>query len=289
MKKFLFTILYSILILISSCACTKLIKKGTISPTNFHAKIDFTTSKKLIVLPFELNGQLKNFIFDTGADYSLIQRDSVFGKTSTISGASTREHNYGSEIVESLKIGDINFEQTFALNEDLIGLKEQVPNFGGIIGQPIISKANWMIDYPNKTIEISNIDLSDSSFHPLKMKRNEKSPYTYIQVNGQEYKVIIDLGSTSTLNLPKDSKLAEELLKSIHFNPNTRERYTVGGLQTIKEDIGVVPLITLAGLKFENVNVNLNVSSQPRIGIGFFENCVIYIDNINGIYKIKQL
>lgn len=35
--------------------------------------------------------------------------------------------------------------------------------------------------------------------------------------------------------------------------------------------------------------VNLDVSSQPRIGIGFFENCVIYIDNTNGVYWIKQV
>jgi hypothetical protein len=49
-----------------------------------------------------------------------------------------------------MQIGHVTFLNTVALNGNLSGLKEQVSDFGGVIGQPIINKANWLIDYPNK-------------------------------------------------------------------------------------------------------------------------------------------
>ena len=70
----------------------------------------------------------------------------------------------GTEYVKSMKIGDVEFENTFAGNGNLKGLKEQISNFGGIIGQPIIRKANWLIDYPNKILRVSNENLVDKTF-----------------------------------------------------------------------------------------------------------------------------
>ena len=100
--------------------------------------------------------------------------------------------------------------------------------------------------------------------------------------------MIIDFGSSSEFNLPEKSRLAEQLLKQYDFNDNERERYTLGGLQTITEKSGFVPLIKLGNMEFENVNTTINVSSQPRIGIGFFRDCEIYIDNLDNSYKIKK-
>lgn len=100
--------------------------------------------------------------------------------------------------------------------------------------------------------------------------------------------MIIDFGSSSAINLPKDSKLAKELINTIELSDNERERYTLGGLQTIKEKVGVVPKVQLGSFEFDNVDVNINTSSQPRIGISFFKDFIIYIDNSNGGYKIKR-
>jgi len=81
------------------------------------------------------------------------------GKTQRISGASKRKIKFGEEYVRLLKIGTVDFKNTFALNGVLDGLKQQIPNFGGIIGQTIINKANWQIDFPNKKLILSNKDL----------------------------------------------------------------------------------------------------------------------------------
>ena len=241
-----------------------------------------------MILPFEINGASKNFLFDTGADYSVIQRDSIIGKTKKYNGASNRKMKLGNEIIESLKIGDIDFRNTMALNGDMKGLKEQIPNFGGIIGQPIINKANWLIDYPNKSVNISNKNLVNSSFQTIRTKMEDGSHYTYISIDGIEYKVIIDFGSSSEFNLPKESKLAKQLLQKYDFDANERDRYTLGGLQNIEEKVGIIPLVKLGNIEFKDVSTTINTSSQPRIGIGFFKDCEIYIDNLDNNYKIKK-
>ena len=277
-----------ILFLAFSCSITKIQKKGTVLPETFNYETTFTTQKTVIILPFKLNGVSKNFLFDTGADFSIIQRDSTFGKISNVTGATNRKMKMGEEYIKSIKIGDIDFKNTFAQNADLIGLKEQIPNFGGIIGQPIINKTNWLIDYPNKKLWLSNENLADETFEKIKIKREDGAPYTYITINGNEYKVVIDFGSSSEFSLPKESKLAKQLLQQYEFADNERDRWTVGGLQTIKEKVGIMPLVKLGHLEFKNVSTKIGVQSQPRIGIGFFKECIIYIDNIENSYKIKK-
>lgn len=267
----------------------KLQTQGKVSPENFKESISFETYKKLIFLDVKIDGKTKKFLFDTGADLSLIQRDSLKGKIIKVSGASKRKMKLGQEIMPLLEIGNIKFIDTHALNGDLVGFKEQIPNLGGIIGQSIIKKANWLIDYPNKKLEIANVNLVDESFKTLEIHRKAGAPYTFIEVNGIKHQVVIDLGSSSTINLPKDSKLAKELVKTIDLNDNTRDRYTLGGLQKINEKIGVISKVRLGTFTFENVDVNINTSSQPRIGLPFFKNYIIYIDNTNnGIYKLKK-
>lgn len=257
-------------------------------PQVFHYRTNFTTAKSVILLPCEVNGVSKNFLFDTGADFTLIQRDTATGKMGSYGGASNRKVKLGSEIINSLKIGDVDFRNTMAINGDLAGLKEQVPNFGGIIGQPIIKKANWLINYPEKVITISNADLADTSFETIKIKIEGGAPYTFISIDGIEYKVIIDFGSSSDFNLPEESKLAKSLLGKYQFEDKERERYTIGGLQTVKEKVGKVPSIKLGNLVFTDVVTTINVSSQPRIGIGFFKDCEVYIDNSKTSYRVRK-
>ena len=104
-------------------------------------------------------------------------------------------------------------KNNFALNGDLDGLKEQISDFGGIIGQTVINKANWQIDYPNNKLKISNKDPADATFQAIKFEGIDGAPYTFITINGLEPKVIIDLGSSSEFNLSEGSKLAKQLLE----------------------------------------------------------------------------
>lgn len=283
-------IILLLLFLQLGCSVTRLQKQGNVEPGYFYSKIEFVTYKSVICLDVNIDGEVKRFLFDTGADLSVLQRDSIVGKTSQYSGASKRKMELGTEIVASMKIGNVNFADTYALSGNMVGLKEQVPGFGGLIGQSIIQKANWLIDYPGRQMEISNRNLAGASFGEIKtIRRKGNSPYTFLEMNGHRYKVVIDLGSSSTINLPEDSKFAKDVAQTIELTENSRERYTLGGLQTIREKKGTIPKVRLGAFEFENVEVNINTSSQPRIGMKFFGDYLIYIDHSNGgVYKLKK-
>lgn len=289
MKNLRFLSLFVILLL-ASCSITKMQDSGAVEPKNFSIKIPFETYKSVIVCNVKINGVIKKFLFDTGADLTLVQREEMKGKTAKYSGASKRKMELGEEVVPQMQIGTTKFLDIHAINGDLIGLKEQIPLFGGLIGQSIIRKANWLIDYPNKSLEISTENLIDDSFQEIKsVKKGGNSPYTFIEVNGKKYKVLIDTGSSSTLNIPKDSKFAKEVAKITTLSTSTRERYTLGGVQTIREQVGTLPKVKIGNFELENIDFNINTSSQARVGISFFKDFVIYIDNDNGgVYKLKK-
>ncbi|MEM9859596.1 MAG: aspartyl protease family protein, partial [Bacteroidota bacterium] len=144
MKIRLFSSLLLPLFLVS-CSVEKLQQAGTVDPTDFNTKVSFETYKGVISLDFSVDGQVRKFLFDTGADLTVMQRDSISGKTYNVSGASKRKMELGRETVTSMRIGSVDFQNTYALNGDLSGLKEQIPAFGGLLGQSIIGKANWLI------------------------------------------------------------------------------------------------------------------------------------------------
>jgi predicted aspartyl protease len=275
---------------IFGCTVTRWQQKGVVEPQQFHSTFSFETYKGVIGLDVDIDGATKKFLFDTGADLTLIQTDSITGRKSKWFGASNRKMELGQGLVPSIKIGEVAFKNTYALNGDMVGLKEQIADFGGILGQSVIGKANWLIDYPNKVMEVSNKNLVDDSFKEIRVfRKNGNNPYTYLRINGKEYVVIIDLGSSSTINLPNDSEFGKDIAQSIELSENTRERYTLGGLQQITEQVGIIPKVTLGEFVFENVEVNINTSSQPRIGMNFFKDYSLYIDNANrGAFKLKK-
>jgi len=280
------TIVLSFLLL--GCSVSKRQHQGYVSSKSFNFKINFATAKSVIIIPAECNGVKKNFLFDTGAELTLIQRDSIVGIKEKVSGASNRKMIMGNEMIESFKIGNVDFRNTKALNTDLIGLKEKVPDFGGIIGQSIISKGNWLINYSENKIQLSDKNLIDSTFHSIKVKYDDGMPFIILLIEGKKYKALIDLGSSEAFSIPKDSKLAKELLIKYDFQNNEREIYTIGGLQKQEEKIGMIPLIHIGNVKFENIKASIRHTSQLRVGNKFFNNFSVYIDNENRNYSLKS-
>ncbi len=235
---------------LGSCASvTSLQKKGSVVPKSFRHSITFKTYKSVIFFPVEVNGISKNFLFDTGAQLSLIQDEKASGKKITAVGTTQQKVILTKETTESLKIGEVDFVQSTSMLGDFQGLKEQIPNFGGIIGQSVINKASWKIDYPNKSLELSNEDLSDESFTTLKIVRKNGSPYALITIEGQTYTCLIDSGaSTPGISIPLDHPLGKKLLDKYSFKDTTRETYALGGSQKFEVKKGTDPSVQLGGI-----------------------------------------
>ena len=271
------------------CSVAKLQGKGNVKPKYFYSKITFETYKSAIIFDALVNGQTKKFLFDNKADLGFVQRDILRKKKPKHSEASPGKMKSGRGVVPSIQIGNTEFLKTYALKGDSAKHKAQVPDFGGIIGKPIISKANWLINYSGKKIEISNANLVGESFKDIETVWNNGVPYTSVDMNGEQYQVMLDFRNPSALSLPKGSKFAKDIARAIGLSENALNSYTQTGLQKPKEKVRVIPKVHLGEFEFEQVDVNITPSGQPRIGLSFFKDYLIYIDNLNGgIYKLKK-
>jgi hypothetical protein len=284
-----FFVLWAILCLLSGCSVTQYQKQGYAGPENFHYKTTFIPYKSCVVLPAVIGNDTLNFLFDTGCQITLIQKDSTSGGNMEVTGASNKTINLGQVIIDVLKIGDVTFHNTNAAGGNYVGLKEKIPNFGGLIGQPVISKANWLIDYTKNTIEISSEDLSDSSFEIIPIRVKNGSPFTWITIDGKKHKVLIDLGSSKGMSIPQNAEPADEIIQKYHFQENEREVYRIGGLETLKEHIGNIPVVQIGDIVFNDVETSVVNTNKIRIGNSFFKDYILYIDNTHKCCKIKRI
>lgn len=285
-KKSLFLIVF--VAFCASCSTEKLQNKGSIVPQSDNYKYNFKTNRSVIVLPVTINGVSKNFLFDTGAEFTVIHTEKVSGKTTKINDATGAKVKVGLGKISSLKIGETEFKDTYTYKLPMEYLVAQVPDFGGLIGQPIICKANWLIDYTKKTIEFTDKTFETLGFESFSMK-NIRDPHINLTIEGETYSALIDLGSSSTMTIPEGSALADKLRAKYSFKDNQRENFVASGVQIVNEKVGVTPKVVLGGFTFDAVETNIVKSSQIKVGNNFFKNFALYIDNTNGVYKLKKI
>lgn len=229
-------LLASCLIFITGCSVKTYQNKGLIIPQSNSTKIDFSTNKTIIILPVMLNGSIKNFAFDTGAELTVVQKEETTGIKTKVTGADGKNVQTGTGAIDLLKIGDVKFENIYSLNANMEYLTKEIPDFGGIIGQSIICKANWLIDYSKNRIEFTDKTIETIGFETISTK-NIRNPHVDIMIEDEVYSALIDLGSSVAMTIPENSKLAEKLLSKNTFKDNKREIYRLSGAKIIAEKL----------------------------------------------------
>ena len=284
MKKLVLT-LFVIFTLIG-CISNKQ-NKGFVTPESSETTIGFTTNRTVIILPVLVDGVPKNYAFDTGAELSVVHREKTIGKTKNITGAGGNKEKLGSETIKSLKIGNIEYNNTSALNGNLTYMTTQIPKYGGILGQSIIVKSNWLIDYTKNKITISPKTIKVDDFETLTVK-NLRDPHVNITIEGETHSFLVDLGSSVAMSIPENSKLAKKLLAKYAFVDNKREIFRIGGVENVNEKIGKIERSKIDNTIFGENAVHILPTKSLKIGNAFFKDYMLYIDNTNGDYKIKK-
>lgn len=237
----------------------RLLKKGQVKETNYVKVIPIQYEKGLLFLPVEIAGQTYNFIFDTGADATVIDQRIAraidykkrYERNVNDSGKRRRKLEYIE--IPSIKIGDINFQKTGAIISDLSIINEVLGcyNIHGIIGSNLMRKAKWQIDYAQERITVSD--------QIIRLKPN-RNAYTYnmksgkigngilrVNINGVASNFKIDTGFAGFI------KAGPKVLSTILSNTNDFEIVTLNG-------------ITGAGLFGKNIGEKQ---------FGYAENCSI--------------
>lgn len=256
-------------------------------PEKFYCTREFTTWESVIILPVEIEGKKKNFLFDTGASLTVLNREEPQGRKIKVTGADNRKGEAYMERGVSLNLGEVEFKDFTALNLPMEDFESHVPDLGGLIGQSVINKANWLIDYPHQKITFSSDSLIDESFEKIEIQEIRSTFYLPLTIAGNEYMAKIDLGSNEALTVPADSELAKIIRDKYDFEETDDWNLSINGLGRALKSTGQVDL-TMGGFEFDSVNTVIKESGKLRVGNKFFQNYIIYLDMMNSAFYIKK-
>ncbi|MFD0798423.1 retropepsin-like aspartic protease [Maribacter chungangensis] len=167
-------LIISLVQLLFSCSTIKYKKQGFVSNQDYIKEIQFKYHNGFVLLPVTIQGKEYNFLLDTGAELNLIDPTIVADlnlkklKNGTISNGDDSEGNIGRVEIAAIDIGGIKFQETVAMIWDISKFSKYIScdKVDGFIGNNLMRKSNWQIDYQRKVIRITDsskrFDISDN-------------------------------------------------------------------------------------------------------------------------------
>ncbi|WP_278377603.1 aspartyl protease family protein [Chryseobacterium arthrosphaerae] len=263
---------------------------------NKPAVIPFSLENNSIYIHCKVNNsdQLK-FLFDTGADGSVINTGSKKDINLKIDGTSANKGSNGINTVEysshnTIQFGDIRKDDVL-----LTLIPYETTNFDGVFGADMMQGKVIEIDYHKKEIRFydendRSIDLSGYEKMKLHLVDNYPAIESSITVNGKEYSGLfgLDTGADDALTI------AAPYAKNNAF---ARIMKTIGKARAQGSDGSVYempvvncPSITFAGKYLYNVPVTLSGSTEgidaTEKMAGFFGNK--FLKRFNAVIDFKN-
>ena len=141
----------------------QLSKKGYVKQKEYFVEIPFNYANKHIYIEVVISGKKYNFVFDSGYEVTTIDSNIAkeiqykIIKEVSLSGSSFADQKVTLVELPNIAIANLDFEETYALLQDLSFTKNPATQkIDGIIGNNLMRKSKWQIDYVQKVIRISN-------------------------------------------------------------------------------------------------------------------------------------
>ncbi len=290
-KIFIRFLAWTVLLLYSSCSVkwTTAINYGKVEHIDFNETVDIEIKNKLIFVPVQIGGKKYNFLFDSGAPFSISKKlQKTFNFKVISNGHIVDSDNNRKEVnyvqVDTIQIGSIPFtnqtafEGDFTSNPILECLK-----IDGIIGSNLMRYSNWTIDQSLKKITLSNT---------ISQKTKEESIIVPFQTDNQ-YNILVsigigastvknlkvDYGSNGSIGLPKNvfSLLKErKIIGKTYFEKGSKRSGIIGKSVSLNRQITFVDSVELGGLKIDDVE--LRSSTSGLIGNKVLSKYIVTID-----------
>ncbi len=264
--------LLAISLLVTGCVMSsrEMVRSGAVHPVDFDLVLPFLQVMDTVVLEAELDGEAGRYLLDTGANITVVDRLPISGAVIDVAGASkTGEESMATTRISAFNIGSLRFEDTFAASGDLRELGRSIPGFRGLIGQPILSKANWLLDYRRGEVRISSVATPPPGMIEIPVHYRLGLPHLVLDIDGTTVEVLLDSGATTYLALPAASAVAQVLSERYAFTENERQLFRIGGSETVSQRVGRVPRIVIGDRVLRNVAVEIRETSRPRLGARF--------------------
>lgn len=261
--------------------------QGTVKNEDYNSEIPFRYVNGYIFIDIIQNDKKYNFLFDSGAEATLIDKSIINEfefepfSTSNISGPLIKNGDVKTITLSAISISDIEFNDIGAVAFDLQVFKSKFcEKLDGVIGSTLLKKTKWQIDYKNKVIRLSN-DISNLI--------SEKPKYTLttnIPEKGWGTETIelnID-GYTSQFNFDTGngrSKIVSQPNKIKDFTTNNNSSIIEYGFKKSATDYKfIAQSVTIGDIKLDNQIISLEneVGNLQLLGNRFFENFIVTID-----------
>lgn len=280
-------IIFFISVLFFGCATTKYKKQGFVSQNSYIYEVPFDFINDLIFIPVVIENKKYNFIFDTGAELNvinpLIANELNIKKLKKGLISDGTDSNKGVSIVEidNIKIGNLQFKETAGMVWDLSKLSNLVGcvKIDGIIGNNLMRKSNWQINYKDKTIKFSdnpkNFYVSNNAKKVIMNSKNYGNVLFDIAINDKVKKFTFDTGfngfmQTSVMDFLENKKYITTIGLS-------------GGNYNGKKDGEInychIKSFNLNGIEFNCPSIfNVKPNNSSLLGNEFFKNFILTID-----------
>lgn len=292
-KLFIYTITTFLLTNCNSLKRLKNVTQGNVFENNFIQEIPFDYYEDLIFIKVFINNNNYNFLFDTGWDLTAvgnhILEDINISKVN-VSGISTDAANKNIKFdyltLENINIGTINFINIGVFSHDFTHLSERLGclgSFDGVIGNNLIRKAKWQIDYKNKVIRISDkieqFSIDEKSFIiPIKTKSYGHA-YIDIELNGNKEKFSFDTGFSGKFQ--SDLKLFEKLKSDKNIEYTVKNGFSgiqANGGTSGQTFVSIIEDFKMSNIRLNNQRFDFEKGESSLIGNEFFEDFIVTID-----------
>lgn len=251
-------------------------KSGFVNEKDYLVEIPFSYIGKHIFIEVLISDKKYNFLFDTGYEISAIDQDIskeisyTLKKEIELSGSSVSTQKVRLIELSNISISNVSFEKTYGMLQDLSLIK---PNYetikiSGIIGNNLMRKANWQIDYKKSVIRISDktnkFDIPKTSQIVTMKNQNWGLGYIDTQINTKTYKFIFDLGSSGKFTA--NTSFIENLDQKKTTNP-----------EELKQKFPI-DKIKIGEIELYNQSLSLEKGVASLIGNAFFEDYLLTID-----------
>lgn len=295
------------LLLLGSCSTKtiRVLSYAEVKEVSNRQTINYKSPIGFIILPIRIDNNTYHFLFDTGAQTTLISEELAL-KTGVksigninIEDSQNKHKKLKVGVVENFYIGDISYSNIGVIINDFNENKSfSCMGIDGILGMNVIKLNNWNIDYDNQIItlydskyEYSSQDLTSVSFYT-----NSGIPYIDLYVDGEREKFMIDTGKNGDM-ISISSKPTMNNVKQLFLGYSSLGLFGKSDIDTIK--LTSVALSDSSTFIKNDIVVSQSPKNKNLIGTGFlqetyhsvffdFKKNKMYLKERENINKIKN-